>query len=91
MIINIIFISLFAVSFVGITTSVILLKKGFANIRKSTNDLMESAKPLCEKLNPCIKRIWRRTVIWAGCETPEEVAARNMLENNFSCIKYLSK
>ena len=91
MIVNIIFISLFAVSFVGITTSVILLKKGFANIRKSTNDLMKSAKPLGEKIIPCIKRGWRRTVVWAGCETPEEIAARNMLENNFSCIQYLSK
>jgi len=91
MIVNIIFISLFAVSFVGITTSVILLKKAFKNIKESSDSLKKSMKPLGEKIVPCIKRGWRRTVVWAGCETPEEVAARNMLEQNYSCLQYLSK
>ena len=91
MIVNIIFISLSVVSFIGITTSVILLKKAFKNIKESSDSLMKSAKPLGEKIIPCIKRGWRRTVVWAGCETPEEVAARNMLEQNYSCLQYLSK
>ena len=76
MIVNIILVYSLVVSFVGITTS---------------DSLKKSMKPLGEKLIPCIKRGWRRTVIWAGCETPEEVAARNMLEQNYSCLQYLSK
>ena len=91
MIVNIVFISLFVVSFVGIAASVILLKKAFKNFKESSDSLKKSMKPLGEKLVPCIKRGWRRTVVWAGCETPEEVAARNMLEQNYSCLQYLSK